>query len=344
MLRCSYRNATDVLGERHFSAAKFGMPGRHAVWDAGLGRQPANPMCSATARSATPMTTKKTLTVAALLAVVGVMTVLTSYSVTLYRLFCQVTGSNGTTQRVAENTTQATDRVVTVYFDTTVAPGLPWRFTPVQRSVNLHLGEDAIAFFEAQNLSDHPIVGHATFNVTPEKIGIYFKKIQCFCFNEERLAPGERVQMPVTFFVDPRLATDPATTEVHQITLAYTFFESKRPDGAIDLSRFSGSSPGAQAGAALFNAQCAGCHALGSNKVGPALGSVFGREAGGLAGYPYSAALKGAHLVWTADSLDSWLKNPAAFLKGAQMPMRVDDPIARKDIIAYLQSLPKPAG
>jgi cytochrome c oxidase assembly protein Cox11 len=290
------------------------------------------------------MLSKRTLTVAALVAVIGVMTVITSYSVTLYRLFCQVTGSNGTTQRVAENTTQPTGRVVTVYFDTTVAPGLPWRFTPVQRSVKLHLGEDSVAFFEAQNLSSRPITGHATFNVTPEKIGIYFKKIQCFCFNEERLAPGEKVQMPVTFFVDPRLATDPATTEVHEITLAYTFFESKNPDGAIDLARFSADSPAAQSGAALFTAQCAGCHALDANKVGPALGSVFGREAGSLPTYPYSAALKNARLVWTADSLDGWLKNPAAFLPGAQMPMRVQDAVARKDIIAYLASLPKPAG
>jgi cytochrome c oxidase assembly protein Cox11 len=290
------------------------------------------------------MISKRKLTVAALIAVVGVMAVITSYSVTLYRLFCQVTGSNGTTQRVAENTTKPTDRIVTVYFDTNVAPGLPWRFTPVQRSVKLHLGEDAIAFFEAQNLSDHPIVGHAAFNVTPEKIGIYFKKIQCFCFNEERLGPGEKVQMPVTFFVDPRLATDPSTTEVHEITLAYTFFESKRPEGAIDLARFSAASPDAQAGATLFTAQCAGCHALDTSKIGPALGTVFGREAGSLPGYPYSAALKNAHLVWTADSLAGWLKNPAAFLPGAQMPMRVDDPAARRDIIAYLQSLPKPAG
>jgi cytochrome c oxidase assembly protein Cox11 len=290
------------------------------------------------------MISKRTLTVAALAAVVGVMVTITSYSVTLYRLFCQVTGSLGTTQRVAENTSTPTDRVVTVFFDTTVAPGLPWRFTPVQRSIKLHLGEDAIAFFEAQNMSARPIVGHAAFNVTPEKIGIYFKKIQCFCFNEERLAPGERVQMPVTFFVDPRLATDPSTTDVHEITLAYTFFESKRPEGAIDLARFSAASPNAQSGATLFTAQCAGCHALDANKVGPALGSVFGREAGRLPDYPYSPALKAAHLVWTADSLDAWLKNPANFLPGAQMPMRVDDAAARRDIIAYLQSLPKPAG
>jgi cytochrome c oxidase assembly protein Cox11 len=288
--------------------------------------------------------TPRSLTVAAFLAVVLGMTVLTSYSVTLYRLFCQVTGANGTTQRVASGSTHQLDRRVTVFFDTTVAPGLPWRFTPVQRSVKLRLGEDGLAFFEAQNLSDRPIVGHAAFNVTPDKIGIYFKKIQCFCFNEERLAPGETVQMPVTFFVDPRLAEDPATEDVHEITLSYTFFESKRPDGALDLARFSAGAPAAQLGARLFQAQCAGCHALDTNKIGPALGTVMGREAGSLPGYPYSAALHNAHLVWTPESLDRWLANPAGFLKGAQMPMRVTEPAARAAIIAYLEALPKPAG
>jgi cytochrome c oxidase assembly protein Cox11 len=287
---------------------------------------------------------RRTLTVAAFVTVVAIMTGITSYSVTLYRLFCQVTGSGGTTQRVAEGSTHQTNRVVTVFFDTSVAPGLPWKFVPVQRSVKLHLGEDSMAFFEAQNISNHDIVGHATFNVTPEKIGVYFKKIQCFCFNEEKLAAGEKVQMPVTFFVDPRLAEDPSTNDVHEITLSYTFFESKRPEGAIDLSRFSSASADAQAGGALFAAQCSGCHALDTSKIGPALGNVVGREAGSVAGYPYSAALKHAHLVWTAETLDRWLANPAAFLPGAQMPMRVDAAAARKDIIAYLQSLPKPAG
>jgi cytochrome c oxidase assembly protein subunit 11 len=164
--------------------------------------------------------------VAAFLCVLAVMIGLTSYSVTLYRLFCQVTGNGGTTQRVATNNTHERARMVTVFFDTSVAPGMPWKFTPVQRSVKVHLGEDAMAFFEAQNVSDHDIVGHATFNVTPDKIGIYFKKIQCFCFNEERLKAGQRVQMPVTFFVDPRLADDPSTNDVHEITLSYTFFQS----------------------------------------------------------------------------------------------------------------------
>ena len=118
-----------------------------------------------------------------------------------------------------------------MFFDTSVAPGLPWRFSPVQRSVRLRLGEDTLAFFEARNLSDHAIVGHATFNVSPEKAGLYFKKIQCFCFNEERLGAGETARMPVTFFVDPKIAEDPDTADVHEITLSYTFFQSQASRG-----------------------------------------------------------------------------------------------------------------
>ena len=178
-------------------------------------------------------------TAALFFGVVAVMGGITSYSVTLYRLFCQVTGANGTTQRVAANTSKASDRIVTVYFDTSVAPGMPWRFEPSQRSVRVHLGQDAMAFFDATNTADHDVVGHATFNVTPEKVGLYFKKVQCFCFTEERLHPGEHEQMPVTFFVDPKLATDPSTADVHEITLSYTFFTSKRPGDALDVSRFA---------------------------------------------------------------------------------------------------------
>ncbi len=284
------------------------------------------------------------VTVAALVTLVAVMAGITSYSVTLYRLFCQVTGANGTTQRVAANDTRQVAREVTVYFDTTVAPNLPWRFVPVQRSVKLHLGEDAVAFFEAQNLSDHDIIGHATFNVTPEKAGLYFKKIQCFCFNEETLKAGETVQMPVTFFVDPAIAHDPNTADVDQITLSYTFFQSRRPDDPKDLARFSPGSADARAGAALFAERCGSCHALHANKAGPALSDVFGREAGRLAGYPYSQALKNAHLVWTQETLDRWLAGPATYLAGARMPVNVADPKDRAAIITYLASLPRQAG
>jgi cytochrome c oxidase assembly protein Cox11 len=282
------------------------------------------------------------LTLAGLFTLLAIMTGLTSYSVTLYRLFCAATGAGGTTQRVAANTTRATDRIVTVFFDTSVAPNLPWRFEPAQRSVKLHLGEDSLAFFSARNLSDHDLIGHATFNVTPEKVGPYFKKIQCFCFNEERLAAGQSVQMPVTFFVDPRMADDPNTADVDQITLSYTFFQSKRPDGALSLARFSAAAPDARAGGEIFAQNCAACHALDSNHIGPALGTVVGREAGSAPGYPYSAALRHAGLVWTKDALDRWLAGPAAMLPGVQMPMKLADPVQRRDVIAYLASLPRP--
>jgi cytochrome c oxidase assembly protein Cox11 len=284
--------------------------------------------------------TRTIATVGALCLALGVMGGLTSYSVTLYRLFCQATGANGTTQRVGADTARVADRVVTVLFDTNVAPGLDWRFVPVQRSVKVRLGQDSLVLFEAQNLSNHPIVGHATFNVTPEKAGIYFKKIQCFCFNEERLAPGATVQMPVDFFVDPALGTDPSTQDVHEITLSYTFFESKRPEQAIDLERFAAGAADPVAGARDFAAQCSECHALDRAKVGPPLAGVVGRVAGSVAGYPYSSALKASGLTWTPAELDAWLQGPAVLVPGAAMPLRVQGAQMRRDIVAYLRTVP----
>src|SRR5207302_2599424 len=129
-------------------------------------------------------------------------------------------------------------RTVTVRFDSNVAPDLPWRFEPAQREVSVHLGEQKLVFFTAENLSNKAIVGHATFNVTPETTGLYFNKIQCFCFNDERLEAHEKVEMPVVFFVDPALAGDSETADIHIITLSYTFFRSASSDKAKDLSRF----------------------------------------------------------------------------------------------------------
>jgi cytochrome c oxidase assembly protein Cox11/cytochrome c2 len=304
--------------------------------------------------------------VGGLLCLVAGMTVAVSYSVTLYRLFCSVTGAGGTTQRVAADTAAPSAREVTVFFSTNVAPNLPWRFVPVQNAVRTHLGQDTLVFFRAENRSDHDIVGHATFNVTPDKSGIYFKKIQCFCFTEERLAAHQSVQMPVDFFVDPALASDPATAEVDQITLSYTFFRSLQPQGAADLARFS-AAPAGQPGAAspavdtpagdgpgtahpagdslagdpaagerAFAGQCAACHALDANRVGPALDHVVGRTAGTRPGYRYSAALARSAIVWSQPALEQWLAGPRAFIPGAVMPMAVADPAIRRDIVAYL--------
>lgn len=281
---------------------------------------------------------KRALTIVFLLAIIGVMTGLVSYSVTIYRLFCQVTGAGGTTQRASADTGPTLAREVVVYFDTNVAPGLPWRFVPLQRSIKVHLGQQALVYFEAENLSDTDIVGHATFNVTPDKVGVYFKKIQCFCFTEERLEAHKKVEMPVTFFVDPRLADDRGTTDVDEITLSYTFFRSARPDGAEDLARFTDVAS-ARAGQALFEGQCAGCHGIDTAKVGPPLAGVFGRAAGAASGYPYSLALAQSGLVWTEETLDRWLAGPETLVPGALMPMSVADSAARRNIIAYLKTL-----
>ena len=281
----------------------------------------------------------KLITLAGLLLAVGVMTTLVSYSVTLYRLFCQATGALGTTRRVAADTASISPRMVTVSFDTNVAPGMPWRFSPLQRRVRVHLGQDTLVFFQAENLSDHAIVGHATFNVTPSKIGIYFKKIQCFCFTEEKLGAHQSVEMPVDFFVDPRINADPGAVDVTDIALSYTFFPSLRPAGAKDLARFDDRPADPAAGHELFATVCSECHALDHAKLGPPLAGVFGRAAGSVAGYPYSAALAHADLVWNETTLDRWLENPQALVPGALMPYQLPGALRRRDIIAYLKTL-----
>ncbi len=145
-------------------------------------------------------------------------------AVPAYRAFCQVTGWNGTTQRADKGADRTLEREITIRFDATIGQGLVWRFKPEQVSQTLHIGETGLAFFEAENPTDRIVTGRATFNVSPAKAGIYFKKIECFCFTEQTLQPGEKVSMPVTYFVDPALADDKNLDEVQTITLAYTFF------------------------------------------------------------------------------------------------------------------------
>jgi len=280
------------------------------------------------------------------LATITIMLGVVAYSPTLYRLFCAATGFGGTTQRALAGSEERSDRTVTVLFDTNVAPDLPWRFEPEQREVTVHLGEQKLVFFMAQNLSDKAIVGHATFNVSPGTTGIYFNKIQCFCFDDELLDAHEKVDMPVVFFVDPAMATDPETAAVDAITLSYTFFRSPAPDKPKDLSRFlATSSPDPARGQALFVERCAACHAPDVNKAGPMLGNVVGRKAGSAPGYNYSLALRSADLTWSADSLDQWLADPRKFIPGVKMPIRVLDASTRRDIIAYLKAgFDKPSG
>jgi cytochrome c oxidase assembly protein subunit 11 len=164
--------------------------------------------------------------VAACIVVIGIMVGLTAYSPMLYRLFCAATGFGGTPQRANAESGIASEQIITVRFDSNVAPGLPWRFEPVQREVKVHLGEQQLVFFAAENLSDQAVAGRATFNVTPQTSGIYFNKIQCFCFDEERLDGHQKVDMSLVFFVDPALANDAEMRDLNTITLSYTFFRS----------------------------------------------------------------------------------------------------------------------
>lgn len=273
------------------------------------------------------------ITLAAMLALVA-------YAPKLYRVFCGATGYGGTTQRAYSDLAKTSDKTVTVSFDSNVAPDLPWRFEPEQRSVTVHLGEQKLVFFKAENLGNEPIVAHATYNVEPDTSGIYFNKIQCFCFNEERLDPHQKIDMPVVFYVDPAFGKDPDMAHVDTITLSYTFLRSTNPSQAKNLSRFlANAAPDPAHGEQLFGEQCTACHALDSNKTGPMLGGVVGREAGSAAGYHYSPALKNAGLVWSTDNLDRWLADPKKFVPGVRMPVRVLDAPSRRDIIAYLQKV-----
>jgi cytochrome c oxidase assembly protein subunit 11 len=268
----------------------------------------------------------------------GIMFGLVAYSPELYRAFCGATGYGGTTQRAYTDPATTSDKTVTVAFDSNVAPGLPWRFEPEQRSVTVHLGEQKLVYFTAENLGNESIVAHATFNVTPETSGIYFNKIQCFCFNEERLDPHQKVEMPVVFYVDPAFAKDSDNAHVDTITLSYTLLRSVNPDQAKNLSRFeANAAPDAIHGEQLFTERCSACHALDSNKTGPMLGGVVGRKAGSASGYHYSPALQAAGLVWSEDNLDQWLADPKKFVPGARMPVRVLDTPSRRDLVAYLQ-------
>ncbi|WP_448502484.1 cytochrome c oxidase assembly protein [Sphingomonas sp.] len=161
----------------------------------------------------------------ALIAAAGVvgMTGVGFASVPLYRMFCQVTGLNGTTQK-ADAAPGAIDRQVKVAFDSNTSSALPWAFKPEQRANKIAIGERDVAFYTARNTSDRAVTGTATFNVTPAQAGKYFNKIECFCFTEQTLQPGQEVRMPVIYFVDPRLATDPDTRDIQEITLSYTFY------------------------------------------------------------------------------------------------------------------------
>ncbi len=169
-------------------------------------------------------------------ALVASMVGLAYASVPLYALFCQVTGYGGTTQRAEAAPSQITDTKITVRFDANIAPSLNWTFNPVQQSEIVKIGEQTLAHYEALNLSKETLTGTAVFNVTPPEAGAYFSKIQCFCFTEQTLKPGERVDMPVVYFVDPEILRDPDTKSIREITLSYTFYPADTKSAAAKLN------------------------------------------------------------------------------------------------------------
>src|SRR3984893_6397576 len=175
------------------------------------------------------MRRRKGATVVLLVSVVTGMIGLSFASVPLYRLFCQATGFGGTTQRADRAPAKAADAVVTIRFNAETAPDLGWEFRPLQDAITVHPGEQQQIFYRAVNENAEPVTGSATFNVTPAKSGIYFDKLQCFCFTEQHLEPGQSVDMGVVFFVDPDILTDPNTTDVRTITLSYTMFRAHTP-------------------------------------------------------------------------------------------------------------------
>ena len=162
-----------------------------------------------------------------MVAIVGGMLGMAYAAVPLYKAFCQATGFGGTPLIAQSDDRPVIARTVKVRFDTNVDPNMPWRFEPVQREVKVHLGEQKLVFFRATNLSQRPIVGSATYNVTPERVAGWFDKIQCFCFTEQLLKPGQSVDMPVLFFVDPDMSKDRRYDDINTITLSYTFYEAK---------------------------------------------------------------------------------------------------------------------
>jgi cytochrome c oxidase assembly protein subunit 11 len=155
-------------------------------------------------------------------------------AVPLYRMFCQVTGYGGTTKRAEKASDKVVERVIRVRFDSNVTPGMPWEFEPEQRYVDIKVGENSLAFYKAVNQSTASVTGEASFNVSPDIAGQYFNKIQCFCFTEQTLAAGQSVDMPVSFYIDPKIVDDRDADTVQEITLSYTFYPVADPGKAAE--------------------------------------------------------------------------------------------------------------
>ncbi len=173
--------------------------------------------------------------VASCVAFVVGMTGMAYAAVPLYDMFCKVTGYNGTTKRVEQASDVILDQTIKVTFDANIASDLPWDFKPVQRQIEVKIGETVQVGFTAKNLSKKPTTGQAVFNVTPMAGAAYFNKVQCFCFTETTLQPGEELEMPVVFFVDPEIVKSVETKDIRTLTLSYTFYarEPSKPVAAL---------------------------------------------------------------------------------------------------------------
>ena len=163
-------------------------------------------------------------------ATVAAMAGLAFAAVPLYDAFCRITGYGGTTQEAAAAPAQVLDQRIEVRFDANIAPGVPIEFAPRQNTETLRIGETGLAFYRIRNTSNEPITVRATYNVTPHVAGQYFAKLECFCFQDRVLAAGEEAELPVVFFVDPEIASDPDTREIGALTLSYTYFRSTAPE------------------------------------------------------------------------------------------------------------------
>ncbi|MGE0741578.1 MAG: cytochrome c oxidase assembly protein [Hyphomonadaceae bacterium] len=177
-----------------------------------------------------PNKKRMAVTAGVAVAVVAGMTGLAFGAVPLYDAFCKVTGFGGTTQEASAAPAQVLDQRIEIRFDSNHAPDLPVEFAPSQLSETLRIGETGLAFYRVRNLSDEPIIARATYNVTPHVAGQYFAKLECFCFQDRTLAPGEEAELPVVFFVDPEIVSDPDTRDLTTLTLSYTYFRSASPE------------------------------------------------------------------------------------------------------------------
>ena len=178
---------------------------------------------------------KKKKTIVYLVFLVLFMTSASFLSVPFYNWFCKVTGYGGATNVAQKESDIISDKVISVRFDASLEKGLEWEVKPVQRNMTLNLGETGLAFYEAYNPTDKPIAAQASFNVVPFSVGNFFNKIECFCFTEQILQPGEKIKMPVSFYVDPDLINNLESKNVTSVTLSYTFYEIDLPETASYL-------------------------------------------------------------------------------------------------------------